>query len=199
MKLTEQQIKDFIIPSIKARCVRPDKCPVQSIYNVFHYINKLNDEISVRQDFYEGMSLDNIMLPSGLAQFIEPRRIMFDIQNECNYNFRKWDRTDCLIANNYTYNDFVLDLNYIYKAMRINEWQFNVSVKQAIQDVNVMSIVDKIAFMGCVKWDGNPSTAFVPYFVTCLDLGLSEYDYQYPVNLVINALFTHNVVNVLSK
>lgn len=240
--------------AVKKRCYRPDKAPLLEVARIFGYINKLNMEIERNQDVYDGMSIDKMMMPSGLAQFLEPRQIKFDITKEGQINLIDYDQWDgCeleyhdkevalsedereglleeLLKTNseatlddvpkamvrrvptdesrrnqkqtcpdwYHYTDFLADLEAVQIAIRAKDCSNNISVRQAMQDVNVMTIVDKLVVDGCVKWDTDVTSAFVPYFVEGFNIGLNPREYQHDVDYMIKCMLKNNIKEIFSK
>lgn len=236
--------------AVKKRCYKPDKAPLIEVGHVFGYINKLNLGLERNQDTYQGMDINKMMIPSGLAQFLEPRQIKFDINREGQANLidnDHWDTPELEYVDKevkltkaeieayqeahpeveakdipkttikslptdesrraqiqtcpewYGYNEFLADLEAIQIAIRAKDCSNNTSVAQAIQDVNVMTVIDKLVVDGCVKWDTDAASAFVPYFVRGFNVGLNPREYQHDVDYMIKSMLTNNIKDIFSK
>jgi hypothetical protein len=85
MKLTKQHTA-LSQKKLATHVIRKDKFPYNSVANVYGYINYLNRNIEPDTDMIDGKKLDTMMMPSGLADFLEPRRVRFDINNRCQAN-----------------------------------------------------------------------------------------------------------------
>lgn len=206
MIVSNKFIKEIIEPAVKANCIKVDEksfAPVsQAIYNVFKYLNTLNCEISPDQTIYQQMSINDIMMPSGLAQFLEPRRIQFDVTNRLQSNLRRElslkDEEKC--NSEYTYSDFQRDITRIKVAMRCNDIEYNTSVAQAMKDVDVLTVVDKLVLGGFVNWNGAMGSEFIPvYLIEGFNLGLSIEDYNTDIDKMMNSLFNTKVKEIFTK
>lgn len=240
--------------AVQNRCIRPNQAPLREVANVFGYINLLNRKIKRLQANFEEVRLEDILLTSGLAQFIEPREIKFDITNECQANLRDltlWndpepeyvdksvpktkeeitleltqliksnpqatiddiedikiikvlsDKSKSLISqkcpSDYDYLRFRNDLVRIQKAMGFKDVSLNANVRDAIRDVNVMTIVDKIVMDGNVNWDGTAQNAFVPFYLSNFNVGLDSSDYNRSVQRMIDTNLTLNIEDIFTK
>lgn len=250
MKLTNLHTR-YAQKMLKAHCTRPDKFPNDAVQNIFGYLNKLNMEIEPDVSVYRDLIIKDIMIPSGLAAFLEPRRIKFDINNSCCKNLRDTSMWNCkestlerkvqemktadeilieysmlkdsnpdariedvnmykvveyhnesrIMAqcpDGYSYSDFRVDLQRIWTAIRKNG-ELNTSVHSAIEDVNIMSIIDKLSIRGQVNWDGLSSSCFIPYHVVDINVGVDEFAYNRKESDMIHEMFTKFIVDIFTK
>lgn len=233
MKVSDECIKNVIIPAIRANCNKQDAVTMEPIEksteNVFHYLNRLNMDIKPDQTIYGNMNLSDMLLPSGLAAFLMPRRIQLDINNRLQPNLkfeesyvvanticykpqyeikdierngakRKEQIVTWHVADDYCYSDFLVDLTRLKVAMRVNDIELNTSVAQAMKDVDILTIVDKVEHDGKVKWDGSLGSEFVPYrLIDGFNMGLNYDAYTVEVDKMILSLFNSSVKQVLTK
>lgn len=233
MKVSNDCINKVILPAIQANCIKQDKNAMEPVNlaatNVFHYINRLNKELLPDQTIYGIMNLSDMLLPSGLAALLMPRRIQFDINNRLQPNLRHiytytseevmcykpvqktekfmdGDKEKTRVVTNweedvnYSYSDFIRDLTKIRVAMRVNDLELNTSVAQAVRDVDVLSIVDRIEYEGRVKWNGSTGSEFIPIkLISGFNIGLNYDEYVIDTEEMLESKFNTSVKQCLTK
>lgn len=220
-----KEVEELMVNAVLSNCIKQDGTPASitkvSVRNVCHYINKVNRDLKPDQTVYENMNTSDMMFPAGLAAFLDPRRVQFDINNRLQKNLiatevyedrdvvchtfikgkekdGKDDRED--VNPNYGYSDFLQDLTRIKVAMRCSDLQLTVSVAQAVKDVDVLSVVDRLEINGNVKWSGALGSEFIPIKLgSAFSLGLVEEEYCISTNLMLRSMFSMSVKDIFTK
>lgn len=224
MKVSKD-VTEVIVESVVANCVKREGHQSDTVKlaveNVIHYTNRLNRDLRPDQTVYDNMNLSDVMFPSGLASLLWPRRVQFDVNNRLQSNLidketftdedvqchkfvkvndgqdTKWKKE---VVADYSYSNFLIDLTLIKVAMRCSELQLNTSVLQAIRDVDVLSVVDKLECSGRVKWSGAMGSEFIPVrLVSEFNLGLVEDEYFVETNVMLKSLFATQVKDFFTK
>jgi hypothetical protein len=175
------------------------------------------------------MNLSDMMLTSGLASLLWPRRVQYDINNRLQKNLiyqekfsdadvtchklvresvdeddgkggsvkkEKWSE----VPIEYGYSEFLQDLTLIRVAMRCSDIQLNTSVAQAVKDVDVLSIVDKLVINDNVKWSGAVGSEFIPIRVNdSFSVGLVDEEYYVNYKIMLKSLFAFQVKDFFTK
>lgn len=208
MKVSNNLIEKTIKPSVRAACIRKDDrnfAPVSnSVTNIFHYLNLLNRDLKVNAVMHDERFLSDLMMPSGLSNFLEPRRIMMDTNDVLSPNLRlssEYTAEDVALPSGYDFTEFQKDVKVIALALGVRDIECNTSVAQCIRDVNIDSVVDKLVIANSVIWSGSQSTAFIPLKVvpayTCC---ISKDAYNRSADKMIEEYFNSlNIAMVFSK
>lgn len=224
MKVSKD-VTEVIVESVIANCVKREGHQSDTVKlaveNVIHYTNRLNQDLKPDQTVYGEMNLSDMMFPSGLASLLWPRRVQLDINNrlQCNLIDKETFSNDDVqchryikvnegqdtkwkneVVVDYNYSNFLIDLTLIKVAMRCSELQLNTSVLQAVRDVDVLSVVDKLECNGKVKWSGAMGSEFIPIrLISDFNLGLVEDEYFVETKTMLKSLFATQVKDFFTK
>jgi hypothetical protein len=207
MKVSNDLITNSIVPAVKPHCRRNDDKafpPVaDAIGNVFHYINYLNSNIIEGQTILDKNNLSDMMIPSGLAEFLEPVAVRLDSNNTLNPDLK--NKFNCSedekkLPANYSYFEFINDIKRICTAMNCGDPELNTSVAQAVRAIDVHTVVDKLLVDGHVKYSGIKGEEFIPLeLVSGFTYGYAKEPYCVELEDMMKQYFVYRIKEIFAK